>query len=142
MKTCRKCGATKPLTEFHTHPETLDGYLNHCAACVRARVREWRARNAERIRAKDVERAKSPERRAHSRQVTARSRKEHPEKTAAHNAVMRALASGRLVRQPCEVCDTTARVHAHHDDYSRPLDVAWLCPLHHKARHAQLEAQA
>lgn len=34
-----------------------------------------------------------------------------------------------------EGCDHT-KVEAHHPDYSRPLDVVWLCPAHHKQAHA------
>ena len=44
----------------------------------------------------------------------------------------RALRDGRLTRQPCEVCGSL-RTEMHHDDYSRPLDVRWLCKVHHEA---------
>jgi hypothetical protein len=64
----------------------------------------------------------------------------NPEKAAAHKTVEVAVRLGKLVRQPCEVCHSTTRIHAHHDDYSKPLDVMWLCPLHHKQRHKELEA--
>jgi ribosomal protein S27AE len=53
---------------------------------------------------------------------------------SAYAAVYKAIASGELKRQPCEVCGKT-NVHAHHDDYSQPLKVRWLCPLHHRQRH-------
>lgn len=55
----------------------------------------------------------------------------NPEKRTAHNKVAYALRVGKLVRQPCEKCGSTHRVHAHHDDYSKPLEVRWLCPKHH-----------
>lgn len=42
-------------------------------------------------------------------------------------------------KKPCERCNSTLNVHAHHDDYSRPLDVIWLCPIHHKERHKELK---
>lgn len=38
---------------------------------------------------------------------------------------------GRLVPEPCEACGSTANVEMHHDDYTRPLDVRWLCRPHH-----------
>lgn len=48
-------------------------------------------------------------------------------------AVNRAIAAGRLVRQPCANCGA-AKSQAHHSDYSKPLDVRWLCqPCHMKA---------
>jgi hypothetical protein len=73
---------------------------------------------------------------------TAKNRKwqeKNPEKRAAHKQVEWALGSRRLVRQPCERCGSSEGVHAHHDDYSRPLEVMWLCRAHHKERHRELE---
>ena len=65
---------------------------------------------------------------------------EQKAKIAARTAVRHALASGRLVKRPCEVCGTRVNVHAHHDDYAKPLDVRWLCRPHHEAHHALAEA--
>lgn len=59
----------------------------------------------------------------------------------ARRQVTAAIRSGRLVRQPCEICGER-RSEAHHEDYSRSLDVRWLCRKHHNQRHAELrEAQ-
>lgn len=44
-----------------------------------------------------------------------------------------ALRRGRLTRQPCEVCGERAEMH--HPDYSQPLLVRWLCPVHHRDVH-------
>lgn len=41
---------------------------------------------------------------------------------------------------PCEVCGDP-NVHAHHEDYTKPLEVNWLCPLHHVERHLQLKKE-
>lgn len=54
----------------------------------------------------------------------------------AGNRVGIAIKKGELVRQPCEVCGA-AKTDAHHDDYSKPLDVRWLCRLHHFQHHAK-----
>lgn len=59
----------------------------------------------------------------------------NPAKKAATDAVSNAIRDGRLVRQPCECCGAWAQ--AHHDDYSKPLDVRWLCPKHHAEWHKQ-----
>jgi len=53
----------------------------------------------------------------------------------------RAIISGRLQRAPCEVCGSS-KVDAHHDDYSMPLAVRWLCRTHHVEHHAKAEAQS
>ena len=65
-------------------------------------------------------------------------RQENPEKRRAHKMVENALIRGALAKQPCERCQTNYRVQAHHDDYSKPLDVMWLCQRHHKERHREL----
>jgi len=55
-------------------------------------------------------------------------------KRAAHVKAGNAIKGGKLVRQPCEVCGES-KVHAHHEYYSKPLDVVWLCSKHHALRH-------
>lgn len=48
-----------------------------------------------------------------------------------------AVRAGLLVRQPCVDCGAE-KVQAHHHNGYAPeheLDVTWLCPKHHKARH-------
>lgn len=52
----------------------------------------------------------------------------------AWSAVYTAIKRGILVRQPCEQCGATT-VEAHHDDYTRPLSVRWLCNFHHNEWH-------
>lgn len=55
-------------------------------------------------------------------------------KYTAHLAVQRALVSGMLQKQGCEVCGHDA-VDAHHDRYDKPLAVRWLCRRHHVKLH-------
>lgn len=43
---------------------------------------------------------------------------------------------GRVIRpRACERCGVTCKPHGHHSDYSRPLDVEWLCKSCHDAEH-------
>lgn len=51
---------------------------------------------------------------------------------SAYSKVACALKKGLLQKKPCEICGENKIIHAHHEDYSKPLDVKWLCPLHHK----------
>ena len=44
------------------------------------------------------------------------------------------IKAGFLIKQPCEVCGVN-KVDAHHDDYTKPLDVRWLCRKHHNEHH-------
>jgi ribosomal protein S27AE len=47
-----------------------------------------------------------------------------------------AIKRGELIRGLCEVCGIH-KVQAHHDDYSRPLNVRWLCGKHHREFHQE-----
>jgi len=60
-------------------------------------------------------------------------RERHKDKLKAHGIVAYAIKKGTLLKQPCWVCGELAE--AHHPDYSRPLDVVWLCSMHHKEVH-------
>lgn len=64
-----------------------------------------------------------------------RSKARNPRQEAARQAVRDAIRSGALVRQPCEKCGAQP-AHGHHDDYSKPLDVRWLCREHHDEHHS------
>lgn len=67
-------------------------------------------------------------------------RAKHPRRYRAHLDVQRALRHGELVKEPCAVCGCD-KVDAHHEDYSRPLAVQWLCRKHHARLHAREAAQ-
>jgi hypothetical protein len=43
----------------------------------------------------------------------------------------------KVRKNPCVVCKNPIS-HAHHEDYSKPLKVIWLCPFHHKQQHAKV----
>jgi hypothetical protein len=60
----------------------------------------------------------------------------NPQKLRAHWTINGRIARGALKRQPCEVCGNP-RSQAHHENYLKPLEVVWLCALHHKSRHRQ-----
>lgn len=95
-------------------------------------VRRYRQRHPERKR--EYERKW---RQAHRKEDMARTTKyrlAHPERNRAKNHVAYALKTGRLTRSPCEVCGSH-KVDAHHDDYSQPLKVRWLCRKHHYDLH-------
>lgn len=148
MKTCFKCDVSKPLAEFYPHPRMADGHLNKCKDCTRkdtaTRVAllstnpkwflgERRRHRDKSARARRDGRASKPT----AAQFHLRNQKyktEHPDKRAAHHAVSNAVRDGRLIKQPCEKCGNP-KAQAHHDDYSKPLDVRWLCIPHHNEHH-------
>lgn len=58
----------------------------------------------------------------------------HPMRHKARQKLTQAIRSGKIHRQPCEVCGET-NSEGHHDDYSKPLAVRWLCRKHHVELH-------
>lgn len=135
MKECFKCHETKMLTEFYKHPRMSDGHLGKCKECAKKDAHRWR-RESEHPREYDRKRYhQNPARRAHTAKVAAAWAAKYPERRKAQNAIHNAIRDGRLIKaDECKTCGSTGRLHGHHDDYSKPLDVRWLCvPCH--ARH-------
>lgn len=65
------------------------------------------------------------------------------QKRSAQRAVVAAVRIGSLVRQPCGECavlgrEQVGKSHGHHEDYSKPLEVLWLCSFHHIKRHEEI----
>lgn len=61
------------------------------------------------------------------------NKKPNTQKTKTRNATRRLIASGRLKRKSCEKCGSYGQ--AHHEDYSDPYNVRWLCVKHHREEH-------
>jgi len=113
-----------------------DGHLGKCKTCARTDVAQnYRARVDHYVEY-ERGRAQLPERKEQARKYQRRRRDREPLKAAAHYATTNAIRDGRLLPQPCEACGD-ANVEAHHHDYSRPLDVRWLCRRHHLAVHGK-----
>jgi hypothetical protein len=138
MKTCFKCGVTKPLPEFYRHSMMADGHLNKCKSCTKKDVHEHRhGAGREKVLAYDRKRADQPHRRESMARRMQQWGARFPERRRAHSALRRAVIAGRVVPWPvCAVPECSLAPEAHHPDYSRPLDVVWLCSAHHKQAHA------
>lgn len=117
--------------------EVLHGRGRHCsrscASATKARIQHSRHSQAG---------AANPNfkgwRSRNKRAYVDRFREKYPEKAAAHDAVKNALKSGLLVRpDACQRCGLPKPLHAHHDDYTKPLDVLFAC----RDCHRQLDAE-
>lgn len=135
VKLCRHCSEWLPMTAFYKHAQMADGHLNVCRECVKRRVRKHRFEN-DSVREYDRTRSKDPERKAMASEIGKRYNKEHRARKHATLLVARALKSGKLEKGPCHFCETTERIEGHHNDYSKPLDVIWLCARCHRKLHA------
>ena len=150
MKKCTGCGTLKPLEQYYKHPATPDGHASKCKECAKAIVKAAREKNADKYRNYDKARALRPDRvaarseyaktengKAAAKRARAAYVKKSPERRAAHVALGNAVRSGHVTPWPvCAVPECCSKPEAHHPDYSRPLDVVWLCSAHHKQAHA------
>lgn len=144
-KVCRTCQVEQRVMDYYR--QSNGTFMLDCKACWRAKVRANRAANIEHYREFDRRRAnlphrveareayaQTPEGKAAAIRAKRRFIERNPVKRAAHVAVGNALRDGKLARLTCEKCGNE-KSHAHHDDYSKPLDVRWLCTTHHAEWH-------
>jgi hypothetical protein len=62
----------------------------------------------------------------------------YPEKYKATRAVNNAIAKGKMTRPTqCSRCEKECKPEGHHPDYSKPLEVIWLCRECHKKEHGK-----
>jgi hypothetical protein len=61
-------------------------------------------------------------------------------KLRAKHAVKNAIRTGVLTRGACVVCGDP-NSQGHHADYSKPIDVVWLCRKHHDEEHRRINAE-
>jgi len=149
-----------PISEFYTHKKMADRHLNFCKNCVKNRIQLYRQENIEKIREYDRQRGRTAE---HIQKNIAYAEKlkteypqkykemekkrsdnyiqQHPDRRQAHMMVYAKIRNKNIVKKPCEVCGTTRKIEAHHDDYAKPLEIRWLCKKHHMELHRALNDQ-
>ena len=130
-KKCFKCGEVKSLSDFYKHAQMKDGHLNKCKTCNKKDVASNRLDNIDYYRDYDKKRGCRI-----TNEKLKEYRKSNPKKYKAQIMVNNHLRSGNLHKLPCETCGRKD-VHGHHDDYDKPLNVRWLCPVHHNLWHKQ-----
>jgi hypothetical protein len=149
MKECFKCKKILSLDNFYKHGGMKDGYVNKCKECNKKDVKENYNVNIEYFREYDKKRNTLPHRiklregyskteaykQSHYKSVK-KQRQENPKKYKARNFVNNALKNGFLIKpQHCEKCLLGKKLHGHHCDYNKPLDVMWLCTQCHADWH-------
>lgn len=148
MKRCYSCLQEKELTEFRKQKSCRDGLQPWCKQCKAVKDKETRERNGTAIsdrkriwRQKNIERL-TENRKAYYAENKAALLARNADYMAsnikiahAHRIFHQAIKSGKVIRQPCFVCGYE-KVEGHHPNYDAPLDVVWLCRMHHRQAHA------
>ena len=103
---------------------------------LKAYRKKWNAKNGKTTRErnkKSIVASAKKWKKTHPEHVRKRLqewRKSNPEKVKAYNRIQIARRNGHVRQKPCEECGNPDS-YAHHDDYTKPLDVRWLCRIHH-----------
>ena len=130
-KTCTKCKKTKKTLEFGKHKSDKNGLSSWCKKCHAL----WSQKRRQTEKGKrDHERGNEKYRNSKKgKEASTRGNKKHnllhPNRKKARQIAANAIRSGRLIKEPCP-CGKT-KVQGHHEDYSKPLDVEWLCTKCH-----------
>ncbi len=110
-KPCRTCGKKERSAS------------GNCLPCQRTSYDKWSSTH------KRVQKYYPGKGAKNSRSVRAR----YPVESKARRAVERAVRSGKLIRPMfCQLCLGIGRIEAHHEDYTKQLEVVWLCSPCHK----------
>ena len=71
-----------------------------------------------------------------TREAVYRSIAKYPHKQDARIKLNNAVRCGKIYRPDCcENCEDLGKVHGHHEDYSKPLEVLWVCSDCHTEIH-------
>lgn len=134
QKRCSKCKIVKPVSEFSLNRRKKIGLQSWCKSCIRVvAVKYVRLPSVIAHRKKYLKEwhAKHPGKAA---QYQAAKRPEPKSRSKAREAFKSAKKYGKIKSLPCVKCGNP-KSEGHHHDYSKPLDVTWLCRKHHAELH-------
>jgi FtsZ-interacting cell division protein YlmF len=100
-----------------------------------AYFREYRAKNRDKMR--EYQRKYNQEyRKMHGYKNEKNSKDRYPEKEKARR-ILQTNVRYKIIDRPdmCCNCGTVTLIHGHHEDYSKPLEVIWLCSSCHELLH-------
>jgi hypothetical protein len=151
-KACKICGASKPLSEFYRHSTMADGRFSSCKSCYIKQCAKYYNKHKktilQRTRARDRVTYETKLKTRHAKWRAANKDKmnsynkkykaNNQSKIRAHLAIRKAIENGIIARpKACESCGniTNRPLHGHHADYTKQLDVLWVCQPCHRKKH-------
>jgi len=131
LSRCKICGNNKPKDEFYLDHRYRNGHGSWCKRCVSEYQKNWYLENKSKILDKQHKYGRTDKGKKVMKETLARMSRKYPEKFKARWTVRDALKSGKLEKRPCLICGDV-NSEAHHHDYTKSLDVSWLCMKHHR----------
>lgn len=147
--TCCKCGVSKPPADFYFR-QSRGKYDPRCKKCIRDIKRSYYVENLVSRREYFRQHDSLPESLARRAAWGRENHHKYAVKNQARILFRQAFLRGDLTRPAaCEVCGASDRMRgqyhslqAHHDDYSMPLNVRWLCTSCHAEYHRTIKLTA
>ncbi len=134
FKRCFKCKTRKSINDFYRHSGMTDGRLGKCKACtiidsekriaIKKHDPNWVEYERARCRAKADKYRKPYRNSAYSKKWDQSHRIEKRAQCQAQRAVKRGSIK---IKHRCERCGNKCKLQKHHPNYSKPLEVVWLC---------------
>ena len=109
---CYICGKHKTKENFYVDKSRGNGASSRCKECNKKYDKENKKNRV---------------------QYYKNYRENNREKLRAKYKIFYYVRKGVIKKQSCEICSNKAE--AHHDDYSKPLEVRWFCHKHHMEFH-------
>lgn len=120
--TCVKCGEVKDFVEFSPRKDSATGFNRQCRKC--------------RIYLPIKKEDRTEEQNEKIRQVWRNRHYKKANRDTARRALRNAVKNGKIDKPSvCEKCGSKGLMHGHHEDYTKPLDVKWLCESCHLEIH-------
>jgi transcription elongation factor Elf1 len=146
-KTCTQCGEIKSSSaiDFPRDRKGRGGLSARCKACAYAYHARWHRENTAYVAQKrsgwyHANRTRVIASEAHrSRAWILANQEKYRLCRRGNDAIYKAIKRGVLIRPTtCESCGIFGKIEAAHSDYSRPIDVRWLCrSCHVRWDHAE-----
>lgn len=148
-KKCTKCNVEKDTKHFYKQSKGLYGCTGECKECRKERTRNYKKRFPDKVAIKDriySQKLKSKYGQSHSRRSHIRLAErsiigferyaEKKMQTLAACLLNYAIRI-KLVDKPstCTLCKKKKDIQGHHTDYSKPLQVIWVCVECHSKFH-------
>jgi len=142
-KICTICGSLKSINDFYIAICNKDGHEKMCKECKKKKSKkhyiEVRPHKIAKMRAYNEVYEKTEHGKKKHRERADRMIAKYPDKHKARTALTNAVRLGKVVKQNCQICNINENLEAHHFDYSKPLQVVWLCRYHHKVIHGVIK---
>lgn len=134
---CSRCNLEKPKNLFNRSSRHASGFCTWCKPCESERKNKWLIENPTKAKEYANRHREKHKDTIYSKNY-AREKIKHHEKLA-KMAVARAIKRGDLVRpEACDKCSKICKPEGHHFDYTKRLDVMWLCKSCHAREHVRL----